>query len=157
MLKTTNNSVVFAEVPDEVSLAINISNCPIKCQDCHSKFLWNDEGDILNWELLRSLILKNNGITCVCFLGGDAEPISINALAKLIKEFFNLKVAWYSGRDKISPEISLEFFDFIKLGPFIKYPLNDSRTNQKFYKIKNNKLTDITYKFWKDYGESKSN
>ena len=157
MLKTTNNSVVFTEVPDEVSLAINISNCPIKCPNCHSKFLWNDEGDILNWELLRSLILKNDGITCVCFLGGDSEPASINALAKLIKEFFNLKVAWYSGRDNLSPEISLKYFDFVKLGPFIKYPLNEQTTNQKFYAVKNNKLTDITYKFWKDYGKSESN
>jgi anaerobic ribonucleoside-triphosphate reductase activating protein len=157
MLKTTNNSVVFTEVPDEVSLAINIGNCPIKCPNCHSKFLWNDEGDVLNWESLRSLILKNDGITCVCFLGGDSEPASINALAKLIKEFFNLKVAWYSGRNKLSPEISLKYFDFVKLGPFIKYPLNEQKTNQKFYAVKNNKLTDITYKFWKDYGKSESN
>ena len=157
MLKTTNNSVVFTEVPDEVSLAINISNCPIKCSNCHSKFLWNDEGDVLNWELLRSLILKNDGITCVCFLGGDAEPASINTLAKLIKEFFNLKVAWYSGRDNLSPEISLKYFDFVKLGSFVKYPLNDQKTNQKFYKVEDHKLTDITYKFWKDYGKSESN
>ena len=36
--------ITFSEVPDEISLCINISNCPIKCPDCHSKFLWENIG-----------------------------------------------------------------------------------------------------------------
>ena len=44
IMKYVNESVVFAEIPDEVTLAINISNCPCRCPGCHSKFLWGDIG-----------------------------------------------------------------------------------------------------------------
>ena len=37
MLKYANFDVVFQEVPDEVTLAINITNCPNQCPGCHSK------------------------------------------------------------------------------------------------------------------------
>ena len=47
-LKYVNTEVVFQEVPDEISLAINISGCPIHCPDCHSKFLWENVGTILD-------------------------------------------------------------------------------------------------------------
>ena len=39
MLKYVDTKVVFAEVPDEVTLAINISNCPCHCDGCHSEYL----------------------------------------------------------------------------------------------------------------------
>ena len=38
MLKYANFDIVFQEVPDEVTLAINISNCPNQCVGCHSKY-----------------------------------------------------------------------------------------------------------------------
>ena len=40
----------------------------------------------------------------------------------------------------------------IKLGPYIEDlgPLNSKNTNQRFYKIEENKLIDITNLFWKD-------
>ena len=37
MLKYANFDIVFQEVPEEVTLAINISNCPNQCPGCHSK------------------------------------------------------------------------------------------------------------------------
>ena len=36
MLKYLNCQVTFAEVPDEISLCINITNCPNRCPGCHS-------------------------------------------------------------------------------------------------------------------------
>jgi len=39
MLKYTTAQVVFSEIPDEITLAINLSNCPIHCPNCHSKEL----------------------------------------------------------------------------------------------------------------------
>ena len=44
MLKYYNYMVTFSEVPDEISLCINITGCPIRCTDCHSKFLWENIG-----------------------------------------------------------------------------------------------------------------
>lgn len=45
MLKYVNGGVVFQEIPDEVTLSINISNCPCHCPSCHSQYLWKDIGE----------------------------------------------------------------------------------------------------------------
>ena len=152
MLKYVNTLVSFSEVPDEISLCIEISNCPCHCKGCHSPYLAENIGNVLNLQALTSLIDSNNGITCVCIMGGDANPSEVDDIAQDIKEYYpKLKVAWYSGKQELSKDINLEFFDFIKLGPYIEElgPLNSKTTNQRFYKIENNKLIDITYKFQK--------
>ena len=162
MLKYVDTKVTFAEVPNEISLCINISNCPCNCKGCHSSYLAEDIGEELNSLSLKELISNNKGITCVSFMGGDSSPSDINNLAKLIKEVFpKLKVAWYSGRQELNEDIWLGNFDYIKLGPYIEElgPLNNKTTNQKFYIVEklycgndNYKydLKDITYRFWKD-------
>ena len=150
MLKYLNSEVTFAEIPDEISLCINITNCPNHCQGCHSKFLWEDVGSNLYWDDLKRMIDKNDGITCVCFMGGDSDPSYIYTLAKIIKQNYNLKTAWYSGR-KDFPE-DAEYLDYIKIGPYIeeKGPLTNPFTNQKLYRILGpNKRMDITSKFWR--------
>ena len=40
-----DTSVVFLEIPDEICCAINISNCPHRCDGCHSQYLRKDIGD----------------------------------------------------------------------------------------------------------------
>lgn len=157
MLKYVDTKVVFAEVPDEITLAINISGCPCNCKGCHSSYLAEDIGERLRYDNLTSLIHKNKGITCVAFMGGDADPLSVNAYASIIKEQFpNLKVAWYSGRQELSKDIELSNFDFIKLGPYKEEfgPLNSKTTNQRFYKVNGKELIDITSKFWKHETEN---
>lgn len=143
--------VVFEEIPNEISLAINITNCPCKCPSCHSKFLWADTGTPLNEKEIFKLIEKNDGITCVCFMGGDADPSYVNYLAKIVKEKTDLKVGWYSGRDEISDEIELRWFDYIKIGRYDDEfgPLNKETTNQIFYFITDKEeLVDKTNLFW---------
>ena len=73
-MKYTDTMVTFSEVPDKISLCINISGCPNRCPGCHSPELWEDIGTELNEDSLTKLINKNEGITCVCFMGGDADP-----------------------------------------------------------------------------------
>lgn len=153
MLKYVDAEVVFAEVPDEITLAINISNCPCHCKGCHSPYLAEDIGESLDWLSIQKLIMKNIGITCVSFMGGDSEPATVNLKAGQIKTAYpDIKVAWYSGRQELSTDIDLKNFDFIKLGPYVEElgPLNSRTTNQKLYKVDNNKLEDITSKFWKE-------
>ena len=99
MVKYYNAMVVFEEIPDEITLAINITNCPCHCKGCHSEFLWEDKGISLTTEELDRLIEKNDGITTVCFMGGDSEPQTIQDLAEYVHEIKRLKVGWYSGRD----------------------------------------------------------
>ena len=157
MLKYVDTKVVFQEVPDEISLAINISNCPCKCKNCHSSYLAEDIGEVLDETNLVILLEENRGITCVCLMGGDSDPSKINSIAKYIKEVTICKVAWYSGRQELSKDIDLRWFDYIKLGPYIEElgPLTSPTTNQRFYKVHIESsgdnywesLEDITYKF----------
>jgi anaerobic ribonucleoside-triphosphate reductase activating protein len=151
MLKYADAKVVFAEVPDEVTLAINISNCPCQCKGCHSSYLAQDIGTELTFNEVRKLIKKNSGISCIAFMGGDSEPERINALASFVTNHYQLKVAWYSGRQELSKDIELRNFDAIKLGPYIEElgPLSSRTTNQRFYRVEKGVLTDITNKFWK--------
>lgn len=160
-MKYCETAITFSEVPDEVTLCINISNCPCHCKGCHSAYLAEDIGEELTFEVLDSLIKKNEGITCVAFMGGDAEPATVNDLASYVKESYpNIKTAWYSGRQELSKHIEIKNFNAIKLGPHIEElgPLNSKTTNQRFYEVKQVSdvegklyygLDDITYKFWK--------
>lgn len=157
MLKYVDAKVVFAEVPDEVTLAINISNCPCQCKGCHSSYLAQDIGEPLDLQHLTNLIDSNKGISCVCIMGGDANPSEVDDIAQDIKEYYpELKVGWYSGRQELSKDIELSNFDFIKLGPYIKEfgPLNSKTTNQRFYKVSNGELINITSRFWKHETEN---
>lgn len=160
-MKYCETAITFSEVPDEVTLCINISNCPCHCQGCHSAYLAEDIGEELTFEVLDSLIKKNEGITCVAFMGGDAEPATVNDLASYVKESYpNIKTAWYSGRQELSKDIEIKNFNAIKLGPYIEElgPLNSKTTNQRFYEVRQVSdvegklyygLDDVTYKFWK--------
>ena len=152
MLKFDTYNVVFQEVPGEVTLAINLSNCPNSCKGCHSKHLQQDIGEELTDELLQTMIEKYaQAITCVCFMGGDASPHEVNRLATIIKTNLSgrLKVAWYSGKDSLPLDFSVLPFNFIKLGSYIETygGLTSEHTNQRFYEVQNGVLYDKTHLF----------
>ena len=152
MLKYVDAKVVFAEVPDEITLAINISGCPCNCKSCHSSYLAEDIGERLDFDSLNKIINDNTGVTCVSFMGGDVNPDNVNSLAEFIRaKYPELKIAWYSGGQELSKDINLEYFDYIKLGPYMEEfgPLNSRTTNQRMYRVCSGKLEDITSKFWK--------
>lgn len=147
-LKYLGYSVVFQEVPDEISLAINISGCPYRCEGCHSSYLWEYEGRYLKDDL-EAMISKFNGITCVCFMGGDQNANELNAFINYIHSQ-GLKVCLYTGRDSVPCDV--KNLDYIKIGHYAKEcgGLDSPTTNQKFYAIKNNKYIDQTFKFRKE-------
>lgn len=153
MIKYVDTMVTFREIPDEISLCISISGCPGHCKNCHSPYLAQDIGEILNKESLLSLIKQNTGITCVVFMGGDQAPNSISWLAKCVKEEFpELKIGWYSGKETLSDDIDLKYFDYIKLGPYKEElgGLDNPTTNQRLYAY-NELFSDITIeKSWRD-------
>ncbi len=138
-LKIYSYDIVCQEVPDEISLAVNISGCPNRCPGCHSPWLWDDEGEEMTEELMMNLIGKyGKAITCVCFMGGDADPKQIEAAARLIRDRYpNLKTAWYSGREAAPEGFDLKSLDYIKLGPYVEAlgGLKSPTTNQAIYRI----------------------
>ncbi len=154
MLKYYNTDVVFQEIPDEVTLAINISGCPCRCPGCHSKFLWGDAGLELD-ERAIDAFMKEYGrdISCVCFMGGDAEPETVNLLAAYIRRAYaGKKTGWYTGRTFISGMIDRANFDYVKVGPYIEHlgALKSKTTNQRLFRVSrgSRELQDITFRFW---------
>ncbi len=159
MLKIADYDIVFAEVPDEVSLALNLSRCPNHCKGCHSPQLWRDIGEPLTHERMASLIARfSSGITCVCFMGGDADTDALLDLNGFLRNHHpSLKLAWYSGKPALPADMPAEKWDYIKLGPYIpKYgPLNRRTTNQRFFRIRKEQhakpaMEDITFRFLKE-------
>ena len=156
MLKYVDTLVSFQEVPDEITLCINISNCPCHCEGCHSPYLAEDIGEYLTPYKLLELVNSNKGISCVCFMGGDSNPEEINGLAAVLRYQTNLKIAWYSGRQYIPEGLNLDYFDYIKIGPYIEKlgGLTSPNTNQIMYQNIGGRLVEITSKFWRNAVES---
>lgn len=158
MVKYLNYAVTFEEVPDEITLSINITNCQNRCDGCHSPELRCDIGVELTKEELDRLIEKNDGITCVCLMGEGNDYTGIQALGDHLKHNHpELKRAIYYGRDKLDINYGA-IFHYVKFGHYDKDcgPLNVETTNQRMYEFNHDRninpdwnFRDITYKFWK--------
>ena len=139
MLKCYSYDIVCQEIPDEISLAVNISCCPNRCPGCHSPWLWGNEGEDMTEDMLSALIGKYSAaITCFCFMGGDAEPMEIMRLARWIRSRWpGIRTAWYSGKESIPEDFDITCLDYIKLGPYIEAlgGLKSPDTNQALYRI----------------------
>lgn len=148
-MKFVSYDIVFREIPGEVTLAINLSGCPNRCRGCHSPHLQEDIGEELTESVLSTLLAAyGKAITCVCFMGGDAQPEEVLKLAKQLKSY-PIKTAWYSGKRQLYEGAQLHF-DYIKLGEYRANMggLDSPTTNQRFYSVENGKMTDRTNLFW---------
>lgn len=148
-MKFASYDIVFQEVPDEVSLALNITGCPLHCKGCHSPHLWDDAGEVLDEQAIDSLIATYSGdITCVALMGGDADPKTVERLVRFVK-LRGLKTAWYSGRQALPDGFEVRLLDYLKLGPYVEAlgGLKSKTTNQRLYRVESDgSLKDITYR-----------
>lgn len=148
-LKYLGYSIVFQEVPNEVSLAINISGCPYKCRGCHSEYLWEYKGNYL-CDDIYDLIQQYDGlITCVCFMGGDQNQSDLLNCFNIVKQF-GLKICLYSGNDnQDSLNDIINYCDYLKIGHYdeVLGGLDSHTTNQRFYSRVANAFVDTTYLF----------
>ena len=162
MIKYVSYAVTFTEVPDEVCLTIQISNCPHRCIGCHSSYLQEDVGRDLEEDLPDLLDKYKGRVTCVCFMGDGNDYFAYNRLL-FIAKLKGFKTAIYSGYDWADCEFRMFYnLDYLKIGPYIQSlgGLNHPGTNQRMYrcetagidpvKLKRPVWEDITYKFWKE-------
>ncbi len=152
MIRYWNYDIVFAEFPNETTLALNITGCPNRCPGCHSPHLQTDCGQVLDEAELRGLLDRYGvAITCVGFMGGDAAPAEVERLAAFVRdERPRLRIGWYSGRSELPAEIRPERFDYIKLGAWVEArgPLTSPTTNQRLYRVgPDGSMEDITARF----------
>ena len=147
MLKYYNYDIVCQEIPDEVTLAVNISGCPNRCPGCHSPWLQEDIGEALTTDALSELMDKyGSAVTCLCFMGGDREPQEVERLAKFVRNAYpRIKIGWYSGCDRLPAAVDMTSFQFVKLGAYVESRggLRSESTNQRLYKIEPDGRTEI--------------
>ena len=139
--------VVLEEIPDKVTLAVEITNCQGSCPGCHSPFLRRDIGEELTEAALDRLIGDNFGVNCLLFLGeGNDRDALLRLSAHVRRNWPDVELALYSGRETVEDELK-EAFDYIKIGPYIEDlgPLNENTTNQRLY----HRGEDITPRFWR--------
>ena len=130
-------SIVLEEIPDRVSVAVDITNCPENCPGCHSPFLRQDIGEELTFERIDSLISNNFGVNCFLLLGEGRDHQAVIRIGKYISEKYpGIAPALYSGRNQVEDDI-WQVFDYVKLGPYVekKGPLNERTTNQRLYHV----------------------
>ena len=152
MIKYSDSFVVFEEIPDKVSLALNITNCANTCPGCHSPELALDMGQELTENTIDRLINENAGANCFLFMGEGRDYKRLLELAMYIKEKYPyMAVGVYSGRDEVEDDY-YKVFDYVKVGPYKEDlgPLNKRTTNQRLYKMVDGVKTDITERFWKN-------
>lgn len=152
MLKFANHDIVFQEFPDEVTLAINLTHCPIACPGCHSLHLWEDVGEVLTKDnLLRIVDQYGQHITCVALMGGDRTPAEVLELLHFVRqERPYLKTGWYSGREHLPTCFeATQAPNYVKLGSWRTElgPLSSTTTNHRMWKYSNGKAEDITFRF----------
>lgn len=153
-LKYQGYAIVLQEVPDEITLAFNISGCTHHCDGCHSPNLWEYEGEELIKDLNNVIEKYNDYISCVCFMGGDQNIEELKKACLIVKNQYSLKTCIYSGSNTINifqDMIHKNLLDYLKIGQYKKEKggLNKPTTNQRMYKIEGDNLWDITSKFQK--------
>lgn len=135
----SHEQVVWIEVPNEVSLAYQISGCPLRCRGCHSADTWKlGVGKEMTSEYLNSRLKQYQGlITCVLFLGGEWQTEALIARLQQVKSY-GLKTCLYTGFEQEEmPEGILPYLDYLKTGRWIAElgGLDSPTTNQRFIDV----------------------
>lgn len=142
-------SIVFQEVPNEISLCFSITGCKVGCKGCHSTELWHENNGMSLTNTNFTLWLKKYQglISCVVFFGGEWQPKAL--IEKLlIAKNHGLKTCLYSGEKHIDINIS-QYLNFLKTGAWHETlgGLDSPTTNQVFRDvISGEKLNHLFYK-----------
>ena len=85
------------------------------------------------------------------FYGRRCRTFEVERLAGFLhrQSIALVKVGWYSGKNELPEGLSVQNFEYIKLGPYIEKlgGLKSPDTNQHFYRIYGDEMKDITYRF----------
>ena len=146
----SNPQQTFQDVPDEISLALSISGCKLRCRGCHSSETYPvNYGTELTIVELDRLLKKFKHTTCVLFYGGEWDLPYLTTLITHVKDT-GVKCCLYTGMPiSFFKQDFLELLDYIKVGPYIekKGNLTNPNTNQKFFQLKPDGFIDKTHLF----------
>lgn len=150
MFNILSPSIVFQEVPEEVSLAFTVTGCQIGCKGCHSPHIWNPHhGNPLTTVRLAKLLEQYGAlITCVVFFGGEWQPQQLCSLLFQCQAA-GFKTCLYTGEEDVSDAIKVHL-DYLKTGPWRSEVggLASRNSNQRFIDMKSKK--QLNHLFIKD-------
>ena len=134
--------IVLQEVPGEISLCFSITGCPLRCNGCHSPFLWKKETGTKLSKIVYEKYLNQyqSFATCVLFMGGEWHEEELITYLIIAKQK-GYKTCLYTGEENISTAI-LSHLNWIKTGKWNsdKGGLENLQTNQKFIHVQTNTL-----------------
>lgn len=140
-------NVVLQEVPGEISLCFSISGCPLRCDGCHSPFLWKPgTGTKLSGSSYAAILHRYSGFaSCVLFMGGEWHRNDLIKKLKYAKKL-GYKTCLYTGLEEVSSDL-LKHLTWVKTGAWRKElgGLDSIKTNQKFIEIKSNKILNYLF------------
>ena len=145
-VKYQSCNVSLQEVPGEISLIFQISECPHRCKGCHSPELWTTNGAELTPEnLMEEITPYSDFISCVCFFGGEWDEENLVFLLKIAKSY-GYKTCLYTGADTVSEEIK-NHLNYLKTGPWKEElgGLYSITTNQRFINLDNGKCLNAQF------------
>lgn len=138
MVRYHNFDVVFAEIPGETTLALNITGCPNRCPGCPQPALAGGRrararrggtagaaGPLRTFGDLRRIHGRRRRAAQDRPAGGTVR-----------KTCPELRTAWYSGREELPEGFEAAAFDYVKLGGWVEAlgPLTAPTTNQRLYR-----------------------
>lgn len=138
-LPVYSESIVWQEVPNEVSLAFLIAGCPLRCKGCHSTASWSGRGAALDAQGLQQRMDQYQGlITCVLFMGGEWQADDLCVLLKIARDA-GLATCLYTGfeYEDVPPRL-LAQLTYLKTGRFRAElgGLDSPTTNQRFIDLR---------------------
>ena len=149
MIQYTGCTITGQEVPGEISLCFNITNCPHRCEGCFSPELRENIGESLLPDLPSYIARCQGMITCVCFMGEGNDLVALSQALSLVQAS-GLKACLYTGCDEVSAfSALLPLLDYLKVGSYKrdKGSLTSRTTNQRFYSVNDGALLDNTKQF----------
>lgn len=141
-MKYSDIQIVLQEVPNEISICFTITGCQLRCDGCHSPYLWKKEnGNDLTKELFISTLKQYQGFaSCILFMGGEWYENTLIDFLKVAQKM-NYKTCLYTGLDDVNDNIK-QHLTWLKTGQWKNElgGLDSLNTNQKFIEIKTNKI-----------------
>lgn len=139
-LKFANYTIGFKELPNEVSLIVELSDCENNCKGCHSPHLRGNYGTPVT-ELYSVISKYEKHITAICFLGhgGELQQDQFTRLLTNTKFLYpNIKLGLYSGLDDLITRF-MPYLEYYKVGKYIEEfgGLESPSTNQIMYLLRN--------------------
>ncbi|WDD97342.1 anaerobic ribonucleoside-triphosphate reductase activating protein [Thalassomonas actiniarum] len=130
-------TIVFQEVPGEISLCFSITGCKLACRGCHSTELWNENnGQDLNKDTFCRYLDQYAGLlSCIVFFGGEWQAPELIEKLKIARAQ-GLKTCLYSGQEHIDISIS-QHLTYLKTGKWTpkRGGLDNPATNQVFFDL----------------------